>query len=185
VPESRFGGLLPGPLVGIALLLAILILLTPILASNGPPAAGSIFSQAELIVDALPGNMTSHFYVRALSSTARYSEIRFSLATDFTWTGGFPSGHLNWTDWQNASEVVSISSVANTTPVAVDVSALYSANGASAYYVGLLALYLSTPAGSSGETLSVASATSGISGFSTPVTNLPLAITLADVGSGP
>jgi hypothetical protein len=182
---SRVAGLFPGPLVGIALLLAILIVLTPILTSNGQPAAGSIFSQAELIVDALPGNNSTHFYVRALSSTARFSEIRFSLAGGFNWTGAFPRGILNWTEWQNASEVVSISALTTDNPVAVNVTALYSANGASAYYVGLLALDFGYPPGSSGETLSVASATSGISGFSTPVTNLPLPITLVDVGPGP
>ena len=182
---SSLSGLFPGPLVGIALLLAILIVLTPILTSNGQPAAGSIFSQAELIVDALPGNATMHFYVHGLSATARYSEIRFSLATGFNWTGGFPPGPLAWTGWQNTSEIVAISAMVNETPVAVNVTALYSANGASAYYVGLLALEITTPAGSPTEVLTVVSATSGISGFSTPVTNLPLPITLADVGSGP
>jgi hypothetical protein len=181
---NRLAGLFPGPLVGIALLLAILIVLTPVLTSNGQPAAGSIFSQAELIVDALPGNSTIHFYVRALSSTARYSEIRFALATDFNWTGSYPAGPLNWTDWQNASAVVAIESSTNESPVAVDVSALYSANGASALYVALLALEVGTPPGSMTDTLTVASGTSGIGGFSTPVSNLPLPITLVDVGSG-
>jgi hypothetical protein len=185
VPDGRLAGLFPGPLVGIALLLAMLILLTPILTSNGQPAAGSIFSQAELIVDQAPGSATTHFYVRALSSTARFSEIRLSLASGFPWTGGFPSGRLNWSDWQNASEVVSVSAMTNETPVAVNVSALYTANGASAYYVGLLAMEVTTPSGSSTAVLTVVSATSGISGFSTPVSNLPLPITLADVGSGP
>ncbi len=144
---SRLAGLFPGPLVGVALLLAILIVLTPVLTSNGQPVAGSIFSQAELIVDALPGNSTIHFYVRALSSTARYSEIRLALATDFNWTGGFPSGRLNWTDWQNASSVVAVDASTNRSPVAVNVTALYTANGASALYVALIALEVGTPPG--------------------------------------
>jgi len=185
VRTSHLAGLFPGPLVGIALLLAILIVLTPILISNGQPAAGSIFSQAELIVDAVPGNSTIHFYVRALSSTARYEEIRFSLSTDFNWTGGFPSGALNWSSWQNLSSVVAISAATNHTPVAVNVTAVYTANGATAYYVGLLAMEIGTPSGSSTEMLTVASATSGISGFSTPVSNLPLPIELSDIGGGP
>jgi len=185
VRASSLSGLFPGPLVGIALLLAILIVLTPILTANGQPAAGSIFSQAELIVDAVPGNATIHFYVRALSSTARFEEIRFSLATGFNWTGGFPPGALHWTDWQNASAVVAISAMTNQSPVAVNVTALYSADGGTAYYVGLLALQITTPSGSSSEMLTVASATSGIAGFTTPVSNLPLPITLSDVGGGP
>lgn len=177
-------GLFPVPLVGVALLLAILIVLTPILTSNGQPAAGSIFSQAELIVDAVPGNSTIHFYVRALSSTARYDEIRFSLAGGFNWTGVYPSGALRWSDWENASSVVSISAMTNESPVAVNVSAYYVANGGSALYLGLLALEVATPAGGSTEMLSVASDIAGISSFSTPVSNLPLPITLVDVGSG-
>jgi hypothetical protein len=185
VRSPSLAGLFPGPLVGIALLLAILIVLTPILTSNGQPAAGSIFSQAELIVDAVPGNATTHFYVRALSATARYSEIRFSLATGFNWTGGFPKGTLNWTGWQNATNIVAISAQSNSTPVAVNVTAIYSANGVTAYYVGLLALEIYLPPGASTEVLNLASATAGISGFSTPITNLPLPITLSDIGSGP
>jgi hypothetical protein len=175
----------PWPLVGVALLLGILVVLTPILTANGQPAAGSIFSQAELIVDALPGNSTTHFYVRALSVTARYTEIRLALAFNFNWTGGFPGNRLNWTDWQNASNVVAIDAMADRLPVAVNVSALYVANGASAYYVGTFALTIGTPPGSSTDTLTLASNTPGVSGFSTPVSNLPLPITLADVGAGP
>jgi hypothetical protein len=181
---SRTAGLFPGPLVGVALLLALLIVLTPVLISNGQPAAGSIFSQAELIVDALPGNSTVHFYVRALSTTARYATIDLALATGFNWSGRFPSGTLNWTDWQNATSVVSISASANESPVAVSVSAQYSANGATAFYVGVLAFDVGTPPGSSTDTLTVESDTAGIAGFSTPLSNLPLPITLSYVGSG-
>ena len=181
---SRLGTLFPWPFVGVTLLLGVLIVLTPVLTAYGQPAAGSIFSQADLIVDALPGNASTHFYVRAYCATARYAEISLGFAFGFAWTGAYPSGHLNWTDWQNASGVLSIEGAVNQTPVAVNVSALYVANGVSVLYVGVFAMDVGTSSGSSTEVLTVASDTSGISGFLWPVSELPILIPLANVGSG-
>lgn len=178
------GRLFPLPLVGVALLLAVLIVLTPILTANGQPAAGSIFSQAELIIDALPGNVTTHFYVRGEGITARYDDIRMGFAYDFNWTGGFPPGRLNWTVWQNASSVLSINGAAIQTPVAVNVSALYSANGVNALYVGVFAIDVGIRPGSSTDQLSVISDTSGISSFTYPVASLPVPIPLSEIGPG-
>ena len=174
------------PLVCVAILLAVLIVFTPYLSfsSSGQPAAGSIFSQAELIVDALPGNTTTHFYVHALSTTARFADIHLGLAFGFTWTGLFPTGLLNWTVWQNESEVLVVAAATNLTPVAVNVTAFYTANGASALYVGVFAIEVGVPVGSTTDTLTVASDTPGIGSFATPVANLPIPITLANVGSG-
>jgi hypothetical protein len=183
---NRGGGLgrmFPLPLVGIALLLAVLIVLTPILTANGQPTAGSIYSQAILTIDALPGNASVHFYIRGEGTTARYQEIRMGFASGFNWTGGFPSGRLNWTDWENASAVLSADRAVNQTPVAVNVSALYSANGVNALYVGVFAVEVGTPPGSSTDTLTVISDTSGISSFTYPVASLPIPVPLSDVGS--
>jgi hypothetical protein len=176
------GQYFPRPLVGVALLLGLLIVFTPFLTSYGQPSAGSIFSQAELILDALPGNNTTHFYVHGLGTTARYANISVGFAFDFPWTGSWPSGPLNWTQWSNASSVLSVSAAVDRMPVAVNVSALYVANGVSALYVGLFALNLSL--GATGEVLSVASNTPGVGGFSTPVASLPVPITLALIRTG-
>ena len=181
---SRLEGMFPGPLVGAALILALMIVVTPILTANGQPAAGSIYSQAELVVDGLPGNATTHFYVRGLGTTARYEELRLSFAFGFNWAGSFPSGALNWTDWLNASDVLSIDAAVTGNPVAVNVSALYSANGVSALYVGVFAMQVGVPAGSSTDTLTVVSHTAGIAGFTWPVASLPAFISLSNVGSG-
>ncbi len=181
---GRVGTWFPLPFVGVALLLAVLIVLTPILTANGQPAAGSIYSQAELIVDAVPGNSSIHFYVRGEGTTARYQDIRMGFAFGFNWSGTFPSGRLNWTDWQNATSVLSIAFAVNRTPLAVNVSALYSANGVNALYVGVLAIDVGVPAGTSTETLTVVSGTAGIGSFAYPVANLPIPIPLSDVGSG-
>ena len=181
---SPLGGLFPWPLVGIALLLVIGIVVTPTLvAANGQPPPG-VSTYAQLIVDALPGNNSTHYYVRSLGTTTRYAEIQLGFAFGFPWTGAYPTGRLNWTDWQNVSDVLSIDQVANGTPVAVNVTAYYTANGASALYVGVFAIYVGIPAGSSTDTLFVASDTPGIGGFSYPVSDLPLPITLLSVAAG-
>ncbi len=141
-------------------------------------------SQAYLIVDGMPGNDSTHFYVRGLSTSARYSEIKLGFAYGFRWTGSFPSGRLNWTDWANASSVLSVDRAATGNPVAVNVSALYSVNGVNALYVAVLAVNVGTAPGSTTETLTIVSDTSGISGYSTSVANLPYSIPLSYAGTG-
>ncbi len=180
--RRRVEDLAPLPFVGVSLLLLVLIIATPVL--TGQSNGGGILTQAELIVDALPGNLSTHYYVRGLSTTARYAEINLGFAYGFNWTGSFPAGALNWTDWQNASSVLAVDQATPADPVAVNVTVLYSVDGVNALYAGLLAFDVGTPAGSSAETLTVVSATSGISGFSTPVTDLPVPILLAYVGTG-
>jgi hypothetical protein len=181
-PDRNWARFFPRPLVGVALLLGLLIVFTPFLTSYGQPSAGSIFSQAELVVDALAGNATTHFYVRGLGTTARYATISIGFSFGFNWTGGWPSGNLTWTNWTNASNVLSVSTAVDRLPVAVNVTAYYVAAGASALYAGLFALNVT--AGTSGPVLSVVSITPGIGDFSTPVSELPVPITLALVRTG-
>ncbi len=179
---TRFEEFAPLPFVGVALLLVVLIIATPLL--TGQPTAGGPLTQAELIVDALPGNNSTHYYVRGLSTTARYDEINLGFAFGFPWTGSFPSGRLNWTNWTNASGVLSVDRVAPYDPVAVNVTALYTVNGVNSLYAGLLAFDVGVAPGGTTESLTVVSATSGIGGFSTPISSLPVPILLAYVGSG-
>jgi hypothetical protein len=179
---GRFAHWFPWPFVAAALLLTVLIVATPIL--TGQPVGGSFLTQAYLIVDGLPGNDSTHYYVRGLSTTARYSEINLGFAFGFHWTGSFPTGHLNWTDWTNASSVLSVDRVASEDPVAVNVSALFTANGVNALYVGVVAVDVGFPAGSSTPMFTIASDTPGISAYSDAVTSLPYSIPLAYVGTG-
>jgi hypothetical protein len=176
------GRYFPGPLVGVALLLALLIIFTPFLTSYGQPSAGSIFSQAELVVDALPGGTTVHFYVHGLGTTARYVSIAIGLAYNFTWTGGWPSGNLTWSNWTNGSNVLVVSGATSQLPVAVNITADYVNAGVSALYAGQFALNLSAASGT--DTLYVVSNTAGIGSFSTPVADLPVPVTLALVSTG-
>jgi len=180
--RRRIEDVAPLPFVGVALLLVVLIVATPVL--TGQSNGGGVLTQPEVVVDALPGNLSTHYYVRGLSTTARYAEINLGFAYGFNWTGAFPSGPLNWTGWQNASSVLAVDQTVSDDPVAVNVTALYSVNGVNALYGGVLAFYVGTPAGSTTEMLTVVSATSGIAGFSTPVTDLPVPILLAYLGTG-
>jgi hypothetical protein len=179
----------PAPLVATAVLLVLLILLTPVLAPNGPPAAGTIFTQAELIVDRVPSSNLTNFYLRALGSAVRYSEISVWAGTGFPWTNGFPSPPINWSRVVHEDNLVAFQFNETSNPVALNITMLYAAGGSQAYYEGTFAFYVGTPVGSSTVSLLSVTTTSGTSlgsGLnSEPVSGLPGEILLADVGSSP
>lgn len=185
--SRRVGDYLPWPLVGVALLLVLLIVLTPVLnSSGGQPAAGTVFTQAELIVDRVPNGNTTHFYVRGLGSTVRYASIEVTWATGFNWTGsGTPVwSRLAWTIAINATDLLSTTLSTTENPIALNVTALYDANGI-ALYVGVFAFYISSGSASPPNSLIGISPTATvIVPPSTAISGLPLPIPLADVGSG-
>lgn len=184
--RETFARLVPAPYAGAVLLLVVLILLTPVLVSNGPAVAGSLLTQAELIVDRVPGGNTTHFYVRGVGTTVRYTQLSIRIATGFNWTGSFPTDRLVWSNGTNGSELLSLTWSSDANPVALNVTALYNAAGASAYYVGVIAFYFATIAGASGQTLFAASSTPGLTvNGPTAVMNLPVTLLLVNVGSGP
>ena len=179
---NRLGAFFPWPLVGVALLLVTLILLTPVLLSTG----GSGCTQAELVVDRVTGSNTTNFYVHAFCTTVRFATISLATASDFNWTGSYPSSGLDWVDWQNQTNVLTSLLFSLDNPVAVYVSATYVGASSSTTYVGMIAFYVSS-VGTPGETLNaaVAPATSGVTvAASTPVTQLPLAIPLEPYSGG-
>lgn len=182
--RERIAGLLPAPLAGSALLLVALILLTPIFLSGGQPAAGSLLSQAELIVDRAPGSNVTHFYVRGVGTTTRYATMTVDVAGNFSWTGRFPTAPLAWTVGANDTEVLSLALSTSVNPVALNISVLYRVSGGSALYVGELAVYVG--GGPGGATVYLAPSTPGLAvGSSTPVLDLPLVVPLVNVGGGP
>jgi hypothetical protein len=189
--REMFHRYLPFPLVVTAVLLVLLIVLTPVLAPNGPPAAGTIFTQATLLVDHSPTSNLTTFYLRALGSTVRYTHISVWGATGFDWTGGFPSPPLNWSQIANQSDLVAFQFNSTANPIALNITMLYSSGGSQAYYEGTFAFYVGTPPGYSSPQLLSVTTTSGTSlgsGVNTvPVSSLPQdgEILLADVGSSP
>lgn len=183
--REQIGRLLPAPLAGAVLLLVALILLTPILLSNGQPAPG-ILTQVVLIVDRVPGSNVTHFYLRGVGTTIRYSEMSIDWATNFTWGPAFPPNPLHWNVGANGSDVLTVLFATTANPVALNVSAFYQVPGASATYVGELAFYVSGSPGAGSEVLSTVSGTVGLAGSGpVAVPNLPLTIPLVNVGSGP
>lgn len=173
-------------MAALALLLVVLILITPVLFSTGPPAAGSLLAQAELIVDRVAGDNTTHFYIRGFGATVRYSQMSIETAGNFTWTGSFPSAPLAWALEANGTDLLTLVLASTENPIVLNVSALYQVSGSSARYVGEVAFEFATPAGSSGEMLYASTSTPGLAVASTTsVSNLPLILLLVDVGAGP
>jgi hypothetical protein len=185
--RANWGRYAPLPFVGATILLIVLILLTPVLISTGQPAPG-IFTEAELIVDRIPGVNATHFYIRALGSTVRYDGIWVGGASNFAWTGlGVP----NWTSlkfamYWNGTTVVTLAFNSTYNPIALNITAYYASPSGNAFYVGELALYSGPGVGPTGQDLYVATSTSGLTVPSaTPIDNstMPLAIVLA-IGAG-
>ncbi len=187
-PRGRFAlrEYAPVPLVGVAVVLAALIVVTPVLVSEGQPAPG-ILTQAELIVDRVAGGSETHFYVHGLGTTVRYDAIWFGEDANLSWSGsGSPDwSSLHYTSWQNGTFVLSLGLTSPANPIAVNVTAYYSSAGGSAYYTAVLALFVGP--GPTGETLYLASDTPGVAVRPTvPVDNssLPLTILMAVAASG-
>jgi hypothetical protein len=191
-PRRRVGDYAPLPMAAVATLLIVLILFTPVLISTGQPAPG-IFTQAELIVDRIGGNNTTHLYVHGVGTTSRYTEIWVGLASGFDWfgAGGVPWARLNWSNWSawtNETDVLSLSILTTENPVAVNVTAWYVSPGGTAWYVGVLAFYVGPGPGPTGEALYSSTQTPGLGLPSTPTpvdnSSLPLTINLPLTASG-
>jgi len=186
---GRLSAYAPVPLVGVALLLVALIVLTPVLVTNSHQPGPGILTQAELVVDKTSGNASLHFYVWALGETIRYDQIRLGEASGFNWSGTTPIdwGALNWTVWHNGSDVLSVIVASAANPVALNISVHYISPAGSTWYVGLFAFYVTVTSPPLGESLYSATPTSGVAVTSPlAVSNdtLPVAILLADVGPG-
>ncbi len=180
-PPMRARGLFPIPLVGAATILFVLILLTPILITSGVPAAGTIFTQAELVVDHPTGNSTTNFYLHAIGNV-RYAYLSIGFAQNYNWDNPPPIQALVWGNWTNGTNLVAISAESLDDPIAVNVSAYYAtAKEGNAWYVAILGFEVVD------NTMFLRSYTSGVDvprSVSLSGAALPLPILLADVGSG-
>lgn len=170
--------LFPIPLVGTAAILLVLIVFTPILFATGPPAAGTFETQGELIVDQFPVGSNTTFYLHAVGPAVRYSYLSIGVASGFSWTGTCPTSGLTWTDWQNATDRLGAEISTASNPVAVEATATYVANGATANYSADLAFF------SASGSLSIAVCDGATPPSATPLTSLPIVLLLQNWGAG-
>ncbi len=170
----------PIPLVGVAAILLVLIVLTPVLIGSGVPAAGTIFTQAEIIVDYPGVNMTSYLYLHAIGNI-RYASLSIGIAENYNWSAPPSVGSLRWGNWTNGTNLVAIDTSYAGNPVAINVSAYYTtAKVGSAWYVAIIAFEVS------GNTLFFRSYTTGVDvprSIQLTGSQQPVAILLSDVGA--
>ncbi len=152
----------PWPFVGAAVLLVILILLTPILIPTTSHPAPGVLTEAILVVDRIPGENTTQFYVVAYGEAIRYAGIWVGVTGNFSWNGvGSPDwAGLRWTEHHNASNVVALPFNTSSNPVAVNVTAFYVSSSGNAVYGGVLAFYVGP--GPSGVSVYSATPTHGV-----------------------
>lgn len=187
--RGRLGHFAPLPLVGTALLLVVLIVLTPALESNSHQPGPGLLTQAELVVDKIASNATMHFYIWALGETIRYAQIDVGVATGFNWTGtqALNWSALNFSAWTNQTDTLSVSLASSANPLALSVFVHYASPAGATWYVAMLAFYVGLTSPPSGESLYASSPTSGVAvDSSIAVSNdtLPEAILLANAGPG-
>ncbi len=170
----------PTPLVGIAAILLVLILLTPVLIGSQVPAAGTIFTQAEVIVDYPTINTTTYLYLHAIGNI-RYTSLSIGIAENYNWNAPPPIGSLVWGNWTNGTDLVAIGTSYSGNPIAINVSAYYSTTKVgSAWYVAIIAFEVS------GTALVFRSYTAGVDvprSIQLTGSQQPVAILLSDVGA--
>lgn len=129
----------PWPLVGAVVLLVVLIFLTPNLLSSANPAAGSLVTEAELIVDRVLGSNVTHFYVEGLGNV-RYAEIRAGVDPNVSWPPPPSATNLTFTNLSNGTNVLALAFNSPANPVAVNVTVLYvDQSGGTVEYWGIYA----------------------------------------------
>jgi hypothetical protein len=172
-------GLFPIPLVAPAVLLVVLILLTPILFESGPPAAGSLEVQARLIVNPVDSGRYTDFVVRAVGDTVVYREIGTRTSSSFSWGGICPTTGLNWSAWQNGTNVLTAALNVSGSPIAIEVNATYSEGGQVAIFAAEIAFAIAS------GTLSYSACYGVIPGSrSVSLGDTPLVVVLQNWGAG-
>lgn len=179
-PSSQ-GTRFPIPLVGAAVILVMLTIMTPVLVTGGG-GAGALLAQADLVVDHPGNSVTTYFYVRGVG-VVRYAEIQIGLNEDFV--PGTPVGNLTWTSWTNVSDQISLSIRTNYSQVAVNVSVYYiPTSGPGVWYYGILGSVYAPFA----QTITLTSLAGGLATPSGAISTtnghrLPVVIALAYQGS--
>lgn len=178
---------------GIALLLVILLLLTPVLES--PSLGGEILNRAQLEVDVVQ-NGTFALYVDS-NGHVRFSSISVAVALDLP-SVTVAQNQINWTEWFNWTDRITTSvELPNEGQFAINVTTTYFEPGQSSpeyISLGVYAFQLSYGGGAGSLTAYPVSASLPSSASqSWPISSLPQTLVLAEKtvtvsgssGSGP
>jgi hypothetical protein len=184
LPRSResLAPYFPVPLVGSAVLLAVLILLTPNLLSSSSPTAGSLASQAELLVDRGSSNGgNTDLYLRGIG-LARYTslELRWSPLNSSNAPASLDG--LHWRAVAQANGSLGIDAVISDPAFAVNASAVYvDSSGTGVSYSALFAFSWS------GDVLATTAYGAAAGSGTTPQSEMPLILLLVEgpYGGGP
>ena len=168
-PLRQGSGLNHWPFIAVALLLVVLILVTPSLTGQTPTS--SLSTRPELIVDQ-PANSTD-LYVRGIGSV-RYASVSVGLDVNAPWPPPAVATNLTFSNWTDRNNTLEVQAVVVATTFAVNVSVLYVApDGSSAMFAGVFVIHFAQ------GFLYVAALMPGFGTISpTPVTELPLSLLL-------
>lgn len=178
--DSGLGRYFPIPLVGAAVLLAVLILLTPnLISAGGGPSAGSLETQAELVIDHAPNGALTQLYVHGLGDV-RYARLTIALAPNVSWPPLTSVPSAAWTNITSQNETLALVVTTPANPFAVNVTAVYTdPTSATVWYFGTYAIDVS------GGMLTIVPLTPGTASISpTPVAALPLELLLTASTTG-
>ncbi|MCI4331908.1 MAG: hypothetical protein L3K19_08725 [Thermoplasmata archaeon] len=126
----------PVPFVAAVTLLLVLVLLTPNLISFGNPAAGSLETQAYLVIDRAQGTNATHLYIRSLGN-ARYHSVTIDVATNVSWPPPQNLTDLAWQHRVNETNVLVATFTTLSDPFLANISVVYiDAAGVTEQYIG-------------------------------------------------
>jgi hypothetical protein len=176
---DRLRAWFPTPFVAIVVLLLVLIVLTPNLISTASPSAGSLPTEAELLVDRSSSDNVTHLYVHGLGEV-RYSTITLSVDPTVRWPAPPAPANLTFGPPTSWHDTLVATLVVGPDPFAVNVTAVYvDASGVAVDFVGTFAFDV---AGGSLYEVAYVPAIAGMT--TTPVSGLPLSILLQTVTGG-
>jgi hypothetical protein len=167
------------PLAGVAVLLVVLILVTPELFAN---TSGGLQTRAQLIVDRAPSANATSYYVESIGTATRYQSITIGLATLPSWPYLGTVANITRWSWTNGSNTLVVAVTNGSSPVAVNVTVMYTdPSGATTEYGGVYGFYLNATSQRL-ETLPLNPGTT-VAPTSTPLGNLPIFLLLSVLSS--
>ncbi len=128
----------PWPLVGLAVILALLIVATPSLLGLNTPGVQSPQTQPVLTLAVGPTGNGTTFLVEGIGQTT-YARIDIGFGAPGVWPVPSTTAMI-WSNWTNRTDALAASATTDGNPVAINVSVLFvDSTGASVTYVAVYA----------------------------------------------